>query len=589
MSPFVNDDEQGDAEDREQKLHTYSVTPRMKLSPAYSPFASRAGRASPRVRLGTMFVAATLSFFGPGCESKQAQTYIKDFRQQELLAFSRHGKRAPVMVGGSAVDAPRGGPLRKEEERPMLAGQGDGAFGDPPGRRSPSFRPDRITELEGTLGYYEVFTPGITPFKRVSALDGVALRDGVPVLGVVDPARTGVTVEGLDAVPPDERARDRFWGNVVLDFSEGGVVPLPTVSPESRILSLTTEPAVELAIERDGADNLFAVALRGTPGQVRVIYVTDAPRSYFGAVLPNAPTDALADEVHPLPESVQRAALTFARELGVTRGMPMDVALRALVDHFRSFEESKQPPRDTGNIYLDLARGRRGVCRHRVYGFVITAQALGIPSRFVQNEAHAWAELMLPELGWLRLDLGGAARGLEAHASGDRPSYQPDAVDPWPRPRAYEESYSRAFEAAAEAAALEGKLKSGGQTRAAGDSRLKPTLAQRASEQELEIDDHRKPLTLRVTRYLPEVMRGGSLELEGEIHNDQGGPVSGLRVEISLSELQAARAVLLGVTVSDAQGHFRGKFAVPPQLDPADYALVVVTPGDASYRAARAD
>ncbi len=538
------------------------------------------------MRAGTRVasIVATLLLFA--CESRPAQTYIRDFKLDELLAFSTRGQTA-VTSRGKPVAPPPGGPLRRDDERPMLAGQGDGAFGDPPGRRSPSFRPDRITELEGTLGYYEVFTPGITPFKRVSALDGVTLNDGVPVLGVVDDGRVTVPVEGLTAVAPDERQRDRFWGNVVLDFSEGARVPLPTVSPESRILSLHSEPEVELIIERDGADNFFAVAKSAVPQQVRVIYVIDAPRTYFGASLPTAPTDSLVDEVQPLPAEVERSALTFARELGITRGMPLDVALRALVDHFRSFEESKTPPRDTGNIYLDLARGRRGVCRHRVYGFVITALALGIPSRFVQNEAHAWAELKLPELGWLRLDLGGAARGLEAHALGDRPSYQAQVVDPWPRPRAYEDSYTRAFEAAAQAAA--GKLQTGGESRAAGDSRLKPTLSSRTTEQELTLDDHRRPLTLRVTRYVPEVMRGGSMELEGEVRGDQGGPVAGLRVEISLSEQSAPRAVLLGVTVSDAHGRFHGKFAVPPQLDPQEYALVVVTPGDGTYRAARAD
>jgi len=523
------------------------------------------------------------------CESKPAHTYIADFRPEELAAFAPKAKQTQVMAGGSAVDPPPGGPLRKDEERPMLAGKGDTAANHQPGRRAPAFRPDRITELEGTLGYFEVFTPGITPFKRVSALDGVALLDGVPVLGVIDPSRQPVLVEGLAAVPPDGRLRDRFWGSVVLDFSEGNVVPLPSVSPESRFLELTSEPPTEVTIERDGADNFFAVAASSAVKQVRVTYVLDAPRDYFGTALPSTPTDLLASQVQPLPESVQRSAITFARELGITRGMPIDVALRALVEHFRSFEESKQPPRDTGNIYLDLARGRRGVCRHRVYGFVITAQALGIPSRFVQNEAHAWAELELPNTGWLRLDLGGAARGLEAHAAGNRPAYQPEQPDPWPRPRAYEESYSRAFEAAAEAAALEGKLKQGGQTRGSNETRLKPTLASRASEPELAIDDDRKPLSLRITRYLPEVMRGGALELEGDLRGDQGAPVTGLRVEISLSELAEARAVLLGVAVSDAQGKFRGKFAVPPQLDPSDYALVVVTPGDATYRAARAE
>jgi hypothetical protein len=538
---------------------------------------------------GSVILAITLAFGSVGCESKAAHTYIADFRPEELAAFAPKSRQTQVLAGGSPVEAPPGGPLRKDEERPMLAGKAEPTVGHQVGRRMPAFRPDRITELEGTLGYFEVFTPGITPFKRVSALDGVSLLDGVPVLGVVDAERRPVLVEGLAAVPPDGRTRDRFWGSVVLDFSEGSVVPLPSVSPESRILELTSEPPTTIAIERDGADNFFAVARDAAAKQVRVTYVIDAPRDYFGTQLPSTPTDQLASQVQPLPGSVQRAALTFASELGITRGMPVDVALRALVEHFRSFEESKQPPRDTGDIFLDLARGRRGVCRHRVYGFVITAQALGIPSRFVQNEAHAWAELELPDTGWLRLDLGGAARGLEAHAAGNRPAYQPEQPDPWPRPRAYEESYSRAFEAAAEAAALEGKLQQGGQARGSSDTRLKPTLAARASEPELAIEDDRKPLSLRITRYLPEVMRGGALELEGELRGEQGAPVAGLRVEISLSELAAARAVLLGVAVSDAQGRFEGKFAVPPQLDPADYALVVVSPGDATYRAARAE
>ena len=566
------------------------MTPTTDVSQAYRWLIRDAGAASRAwLRAHTGLVAALVFLFLPACESKPAHTYIRDFRAEELTAFVPHIKQAPVLMGGNAVEPPRGGPLRKEEERPMLAGHSDGAFGAPPGRRTPAFRPDRITELEGTLGYYEVFTPGITPFKRISALDGVTLVDNVPVLGVNDTKRVPMPVESLTAAPPDARPRDRFWGSVVLDFGEGNVVPLPSVSPESRILELSTEPETALTLERDGADNLFAIARTKPPKQVRVTYVVDAPRTFFGADLPSTPTDALASHVHALPAALQSAALTFARELGVTRGMPVDVALRALVDHFRSFEESKQPPRDTGNIYLDLARGRRGVCRHRVYGFVITAQALGVPARFVQNEAHAWAELELPELGWLRLDLGGAARGLEAHGAGHRPSYQSQQPDPWPRPRAYEDSYSRAFEAAAEAAALEGKLQNGGQHRVAAEQRLKPTLAQRASEPELAVDDDRKPLTLRVTRYLPEVMRGGSLELEGDVRGDQGVAVPGLRIEISLSELSAPRAVLLGVAVADGQGHFHGKFAVPPQLDPSDYALVVVTPGDATYRAARAE
>ena len=543
-----------------------------------------------RTRTYARLLAGILALAG-GCESKRAHTYIADLRAEELAPFTPASTRPPVMVGGEALPPPPGGPLRREDERPMLAGPGDGVGGDPPGRRSPAFRPDRVTELEGTLGYYEVFTPGITPFKRVTALDAISVLDDVPVVGVSDPQRTPVAIDGLTAAAPDERERDRFWGSVVLDFSEGRTLPLPSVSPESRILQLSSEPKTSLVVERDGADNFFVVARGEVPKQVRITYLMDAPRSYFATALPGTPTDALAARVFPLPPAVTRSALTFAGELGVTRGMPVDVALRVLVEHFRSFEESKQPPRDTGDIFLDLARGRRGVCRHRVYGFVITALALGIPTRFVQNEAHAWAELALPELGWVRLDLGGAARALEAHAAGDRPAYRPTQPDPWPRPLAYEESYSRAFEAASAEAAAQagGRMQHGGSAREPGAAQLKPTLARRTSEPQVVVDDGREPLSLHVTRYAPEVMRGGALDLEGEVRGPEGAPVGGLRIEVSLAQLDDASAVLLGVAVTDAAGRFKGHFAVPPQLDPSDYALLGVTPRDATYGDARAE
>jgi hypothetical protein len=471
----------------------------------------------------------------------------------------------------------------------MRAGTGDGRGAEQPGRRSTGFRPDRVTELEGTLGYYEVFTPAITPFKRVTALDAVALDGPTPVLLVSDASRKPVPVEGLTAQPPDARERDRFWGSVVLDFSEGSTLPLPTISPESRILSLTSDPVISLRVERDAADNFFVIAA-GTPTrQVRVTYVVDAPRSYFGAALPETPSDALAAQLSPLPDKVRSDALRFARELKLERGMPAAKVLRTLVEHFRSFEESREPPRDTGNIFLDLARNQRGVCRHRTYAFVITAQALGIPARFVQNEAHAWAELRLPEVGWLRLDLGGAAEGLDARSLRNQLFYHPEVPDPWPRPLAYEESYSRAAELAGQAAAMRGTLEKGDESRRPGDMRLKPTLAQgQGAMSEAPLHDDREPIVLRVSRFVPEVMRGSVLEVEGAAHSQAGAPVQGLRIEVSLAEPQGERAVLLGVVVSDKTGRFHGSFAVPPNLEPADYALVVVTPGDALHAAARA-
>lgn len=552
--------------------------------------APGAGRRTYLTRRLALMCAALAAFWSAGCDAPKPHTYIPRLSPTELAAFGARTGPA-IENNGSKLQRPSGGPLRDGEEMPMLSGPAAQRGAQEPGRRAPGFRPDRVTELAGTLGYFEVFTPAVAPFKRVSALDAVVLDGVTPVLTVGDPTRRAIPVEGLDSVPADGRARDRFWASVVLDFSEGNVVPLPSVGPESRLLHVELEPATQVSFERDGADNFYAVAEASGTQQVRVTYVLDAPRTYFGAALPSAKTDALSKEVFPLPDKVQRDALAFARELGLARGMDSATALTKLVEHFRSFEESKLAPEDTGNILLDLARGKRGVCRHRAYAFVIVAQALGFPARFVQNEAHAWVEVKLPELSYLRIDLGGAAEGLDPHALKDKPFYRPQVEDPWPRPRAYEESYARASRALQNAAGASSGLTHGNAgDRGRDDPALKPTLARSQTRaRESEMPDERTPVVLSVNRYLPEVLRGQSFEVEGSARKRSGAPVEGLRVEVSLAAPDSERAVLLGVAVTDEAGLFRGNFTVPPSIEPADYALVIVTPGDARHAAARAD
>ena len=46
---------------------------------------------------------------------------------------------------------------------------------------------------------------------------------------------------------------------------------------------------------------------------------------------------------------------------------------------------------------------------------MITANALGIPTRLVENEAHAFVEVWFPERSWQRIDLGGAALAHGGH------------------------------------------------------------------------------------------------------------------------------------------------------------------------------
>ena len=553
------------------------MDPDWSLHTAYPRWRARAGlvcSALPARRVRFLALCLILA----GCESRASHAYIPNFDARELEAF---GVKAQAGRQGGEPPTPSG-PLRSGQEMPMVAGS-EGEAQERPGRRATSFRPDRVTDLEGTLGYYGVFSPTIAPFKRVSALDAVRIDGDVPVLSLSSQAREVVPVEGTDT-SPDAASRDLFWGSVVLDFSGGPVLPLPSVSPDSRILRANTDPPSELTFERDVADNYFVRAKSVFKKQVRLNYLMDAPRSYFGAGLPQTRLDVLKHEVAPLPPALSRAALRVAERLGVEPSMSARAGLSRLVEHFRSFEESKTPPADTGQIYRDLAEGKLGVCRHRAYAFVITAQALGVPSRFVQNEAHAWVELKLPEVGWLRVDLGGAAQGLETHAAVRPQVYVPAEPDPWPRPPAFEDSYRRAAQLAAA-----GPSRGPGQTREPGDTRALPTLAAGQSMMsEPPVDDGREPTFLHITSYPSEVMRGDSFELTGFARDVVGAGVAGLRIEVSLASPVAAEAVLLGVSVTDAKGRFRVSLTVPPSQLPDDYVLVVVTPGDGHHAAARA-
>ncbi len=542
--------------------------------------------------------------------------FVPDPDEDELSSVVRGaagGGEAPeaIVYDGEVLARPAGGE-RRPDEAAMSALPGSGRGREAPGRRSPTFRPDRNTSLEETLGYYAVFTPTVAPFKRVTGLDAVVQdAGGVPVLGIASPE--GAPEPVGDRPATDGRARDRFWGNVILDFRRGDRVPFPAVAAEARVLSLETDPPVALRLERDRADNLYAIAPPGERGEVRAIFLMDAPRDYFAVrEIPDAPVDALADEVFPLEQGVRRDALLFARELGLGAESTLRKALETLTDHFRAFREASGTLAERDTIFLDLARSMRGVCRHRVYAFVITAQALGIPARFAQNEAHAWAEVKLAGRGWMRIDLGGAANGLDARNAADRPVYRSRIPDPLPQPPAYRESYSQLRGAVTgfrpgEAGGTAGSALPGpapGTGAGAGAGSAGATAASRATRggateegssdpldaifgpsEPLTPEPAPRPVRMSVAPREAEVYRGQTLTFQGLALDPDDGGVSGLRVEVLL---QGPTERLLGVTVTRPDGSYRATVGVPPELPVGHYRLVVRTPGDEAHLPATA-
>jgi hypothetical protein len=461
------------------------------------------------------------------------------------------------------------------------------------GSPSENFRPDRLTSLEGSLDYYEVFDPSIAPFKRVMSLDATRLDVDAktPVLGIYATRHRSVPIEAPDAAPPDARPRDRFAAELDVDFRSDPTQRLASVSPESRILGLTTTPKTAVQIERDGADNYFIRALGARPSTpVHVTFLTDAPRAYFGAQIPRVPLRELASELPPLHPSITRRALRFAAQLGISPKSDLRSALEALTQHFRAFIESTSPPDDTGDLYLDLVRGSKGLCRHRAYGFVVTAHALGIAAHFVQNEAHSWVEVKLPGSGFLRIDLGGAAHGLTAHSMHERPSYLPAQPDTLPRPESYRESYAQAEvpkppqRAAADSDSLAGRwLQERSADREPG--REERALASGATGRVTSAANGggKTPLHVTLSDRRMSAVRGGKLVLTGRVLSGAEQGVAELRVEVWIARDKQRERMLLGVSVTDADGYFRTAFGVPPDLDVGDYRVVIVSQGDDTH------
>src|SRR5690606_23407070 len=164
-------------------------------------------------------------------------------------------------------------------------------------------------------------------------------------------------------------------------------------------------------------------------GRARVVMQLSIERQVFGSQFRPVSFSALKPYLSPVPPSVVGVAQEVATHIGVGRNMTPAGVLASLVSYFRKFKESAELPTSTESLdlYRELSLSQKGVCRHRAYAFAVTAIALGLPTRLVHNEAHAWVEVYDTEL-WHRIDLGGAATNIN--------ETRPDALSPNHRPPA---------------------------------------------------------------------------------------------------------------------------------------------------------
>jgi hypothetical protein len=350
---------------------------------------------------------------------------------------------------------------------------------------------------------------------------------------------------------------------------------------------------------RDGADNWFLQAY-GARGSMRARLVTETviTREAFGGPVGD-PLWTDLPFVPPLPDNVARDAAVVRAAIGVSRRERPRAVIARLVEYFRSFVDSDDPPRGHRNVYLDLALSKKGVCRHRSFAFLVTAQSLGIPARMVLNEAHAWVEIHDGAL-WRRIDLGGAGRMTVSDSeSAERPVYQPPP-DPFAWPRNSERGDDMVAEARSRAG---GDARSGAGAGAGSGGPDDPSARTRAvpaPSGSVSADapwssaapspsasrDDRPPSLLTIAVGGLDAHCGQPLRVRGEVRAD-GEPCSHVAVELWLRAADppearpgGRQAFLLGTLATGDDGAFAGSIVVPTTAPVGDYDVFARTQGD---------
>jgi transglutaminase-like putative cysteine protease len=545
-----------------------------------------------------------------------------DVAQPTITRKDGDGNPTAMVVGDKIVPKPQLGTKARPDE-PVL---GKGGFA---ADRKTEWKPDNQTGPDSTLNYVSVFNPDVIPFKRMTVFD--AINDDY-TLRVARTTLTELAVGGTH----NAQTHDRFYGDVRLQLRPGVDVPLPSVAPDMRILSYETYPPIKLAFSKDGADNFYVRSDEASAsGQYQLTFWCDADARYFAPSLParRYTLEELVkrtppEYVVPVPDRVRlegektlqkdKFALASAR-YGVDRKTDLSVAFDHLVSYFRAFQagDIKNP---TGDIYRDLCDSQAGVCRHRAFAFMVTATTLGIPTRYVQNEAHAFVEVWFPDRGWQRIDLGGAALRMNVTGADDKRMHRPRADDPFAKPPEYKDQYTQLEgdirgltddqkserKKPADQAPTSGQIAAGpgklaGQGGGAGSGTGSGALADNSPigpdrispdpTKQVKPQDRNKPTpTLGVTSADTSVFRGDALRVQGTA-TFGGKAIANHRVDIFLSPAGAGGegSIPIGYGVTGADGTFKAEVNVPPTVDLKSYEIRLTSSEDATYNAALSD
>ncbi len=510
------------------------------------------------VLLAMVFATSLLADDGDLPKNSVEHEYVPpDPREDVTLAATTLDGALPAALETRSGVATAPDPSRPPDAKSLYSG---GTTDDGP---ASTYEPDLDTRQPNVENYEDPFSPSTSPFKRLRAFDTFDERYTLHV-----------SSQGLSVVTVGGEANDEdepFYADFSVDLLPGEPVRIPTVGPGQRALRIHTNPEATVTLLRDGADNWFIQGIERK--RVRVVMEIAIERGIFGSEFPDVTWSSLETSLPPLPAATKRLANQVMERVGVSHEMTVPVALAKMVTYFRGFEPSNNPPHDNGDVYVDLALSRKGVCRHRAFAFFITALNLGIPTRMVVNEAHAWVEAFDGRI-WHRIDLGGAALNLDNPPDTSKPQYTPP-TDPFQWPEGSEDNSGNGL---ANRMRHDAGATDPAQTPDPSDpnnngSSATPSPGQNGGSSSDLPASHLELETIDRT-----IRRGASLHIKGKVEARE--PCAHVRVDVRMRVSDRRGLISIGALSTDDSGIFDGSVIVPRDIGTGDYDLTVSTRGD---------
>lgn len=484
----------------------------------------------------------------------------------------------------------------------------DGRWEEPYGSLNPFSSQNKLdanTDRVNSLNYFASFEPSVIPYKRVVAQNQV-LRTAAGEYRMQLLAGDRREIRIGQAIPS---GHELFWGSFMVRTEPSRWHPMASVAPHQTLLDVRSEPEVDLTFYRDDAGNFYFRT--NHRGLLRLNVRVAVEPFYFSGEFPDVAWSDFRGLSKPVfPEDAGPVALRVLQKIGVNQSMPPTQVMTRMVEYFRNFEARPLPPElaSGDDLYETIASSQIGVCRHRSLAFVITAQYLGIPAHYVYNEAHAFVEVEWPNVGWRRIDLGGAADELNAASADSQTIHTPD--DPLPRPDRYVQEQERMEHNGWKP---RGEGAQGGQEREAsesaeasppgsneglneGDAVDGQSPAEGAGQAEgvpmnaeasLPPDDERESTRLELDEATSEVKRGGAIRVLARLTDSEGRPLPFRDVEVHIGAVGSERPgqrTRVGVVETDSRGRIVNEIAVPRNHAIGRWSLFLVFPGDEDYR-----